>query len=357
MEDQKDQELQKLQLYEKQICAKAQEQTREIVSMLADLHEIYEAMYETAAQRDRKISQLEEENRHMQHLLEQKTKEADSYQKRASVYNKLELDTGRLASHILLYESRLEELNREKEQLAREKRDFETDRNQIRTKYNEAMQQLQDEKREKNDALQGRDQAITQQRQLKDDNCRLNELLTEKLEEIQTLTEKKCNLASNYKKLADEYTRMKDLFEKGVESEREKSEEVQEDLEWMRNYAIALDEKIMHYFDGTDEEALKSHFYNYLNNPAKWEEHRKRFPDFQGRKIACLPSGAAAGISQRQQQNGQCPCPPMQNGSRIKEPEDRIEKEKEEKEGREEKEEKEEKRVGEGNSTVQPDFD
>ena len=119
MEDQKDQELQKLQLYEKQICAKAQEQTREIVSMLADLHEIYEAMYETAAQRDRKISQLEEENRHMQHLLEQKTKEADSYQKRASVYNKLELDTGRLASHILLYESRLEELNREKEQLAR----------------------------------------------------------------------------------------------------------------------------------------------------------------------------------------------------------------------------------------------
>jgi len=350
MEDQKDQELQKLQLYEKQICAKAQEQTREIVSMLADLHEIYEAMYETVAQRDRKISQLEEENRYMQHLLEQKTKEADSYQKRASVYNKLELDTGRLASHILLYESHIEELNREKEQLAREKRAFETERNQIRTKCSEAMQQLQDEQREKNDALQGRDQAITQQRQLENDNYRLNEMLTEKSKKIQTLTEEKCNLASKYKKLADEYTRMKDLLEK--------AEEVKKDLKWMRNYAIALDEKVIHYFDKTDEEALKSHFYNYLNNPAKWEEHRKRFPDFQGRKIACLPSGAAAGISQRQQQNGQCPCPPMQSGSGIREPEDGIEKEKEEGEGREEKErEKEEKRVGEGNSTVQPDFD
>ncbi len=357
MEDQKDQEMQKLQLYEKQICAKAQEQMREIVSMLADLHEIYEAMYETAAQRDREISQLEEENRHMQQLLEQKTKQADSYQKRESVYNELELDTGRLASHILLYESRLEELNRGKEQLAREKRTFETERNQIRTKYSEAMQQLQDEKREKNNALQGRDQAVTKQRQLEDNNHRLNELLTEKSKEIQTLTEEKRNLALNYKKRTDEYTRVSNLFEKEIESEREKAGEVQKDLEWMRNYAIALDEKIMHYFDRTDEEALKSHFYNYLNNSEKWEEHRKFFPDFQGRNIDCLPSGAAAGISQRQ--NGQCPCPPMQSGNRIKEPEDGIEKEKgkgrEEKER--EKEEKKEKRVGEGNSTVPPDFD
>ena len=49
----------------------------------------------------------------------------------------------------------------------------------------------------------------------------------------------------------------------------------------------------------------------------------------------------------------------MQSGNRIKEPEDGIEKEKgkgrEEKER--EKEEKKEKRVGEGNSTVPPDFD
>ena len=57
-------------------------------------------------------------------------------------------------------------------------------------------------------------------------------------------------------------------------------DELEKDCEWYRNYAAATDQKIIELYDKRNKKPLQDHYDTYLNNPDKWAEIEKRFPEF-----------------------------------------------------------------------------
>lgn len=74
-------------------------------------------------------------------------------------------------------------------------------------------------------------------------------------------------------------------LENNYYQEREKCESMKKqltrDVEWYKNYAIAIDKKIIGYFKDKDKKPLKNHYDEWLNNGNKLSEIREHFSDFQ----------------------------------------------------------------------------
>lgn len=291
MADKNDSELNKLRLYEKQIFSKAQEQLQSEISglgkaalMINDLHEIYEEVSEAVAHKDREIERLAAECRQLQTQLAGKEAEAQRYRERDAYYSKLELNAAELVSLIVTYKGELQKLAEGQQKLKYKKELFEKEKASVIREKDEAVKRAEKEREEKEAANHARDQAVAENRQLEADKKKLNQLISDKAAEIRRVTAEKDQAVSKAAEekeqiktqALDEYQRLK----KASDAKTKEISDLLEELKWMRGYAYALDEKIRRYFGGGGKRDLESHYYDYLNNPAKWEEYKVHFPQF-----------------------------------------------------------------------------
>lgn len=164
-----------------------------------------------------------------------------------------------------------ETLARERERLTEEKRAFEDEKSQLIAEKNTAVNNAKKYKDERDSAIRSRDEAMAEARILKGEIADKERIIEAKEREI---IEKRKNEENVLISLEREIrTKVSILKEK---------EQISEEAEWLRGYAEALDKKIIRYFKDKEKKELKNHFKDYLDDPAKWEEHRKHFPEFEG---------------------------------------------------------------------------
>lgn len=220
---------------------------RTMWTMFRDLQEICETVFDALKETSFQLERQKDVNEDMNMKLAEQERLIQEYKKKAEVYEKLQLDGAKLAKLLVVNDQERDRLCKEREKLEKEKDAFEGERVQLITEKDEALKKAEAHKNEKKEAIQSRDDAI------KETNRRKEEI-TLKDKVIVRLTEEKTNKVRN----------------------------LNQELKWLRDYAEALDDKVIRYFKDDEKHDLKTHYEDYLNNPDKWEEHRKHFPEFDG---------------------------------------------------------------------------
>ncbi len=220
---------------------------RTMWTMFRDLQEICETVFDALKETSSQLERQKDVNEDMNRKLAEQERLIQEYKKKAEVYEKLQLDGAKLAKLLVVNDQERDRLCKEREKLEKEKDAFEGERVQLITEKDEALKKAEAHKNEKKEAIQSRDDAI------KETNRRKEEI-TLKDKVIVRLTEEKTNKVRN----------------------------LNQELKWLRDYAEALDDKVIRYFKDDEKHDLKTHYKDYLNNPDKWEEHRKHFPEFDG---------------------------------------------------------------------------
>ncbi len=220
---------------------------RTMWTMFRDLQEICETVFDALKETSSQLERQKDVNEDMNRKLAEQERLIQEYKKKAEVYEKLQLDGAKLAKLLVVNDQERDRLCKEREKLEKERDAFEGERVQLITEKDEALKKAEAHKNEKKEAIQSRDDAIKETNRLKEET-------TLKDKEIVQLTEEKKN----------------------------KVRSLNQELKWLKDYAEALDDKVIRYFKGDEKHDLKTHYKDYLNNPDKWEEHRKHFPEFDG---------------------------------------------------------------------------
>ena len=217
---------------------------RTMWTMFRDLQEICETVFDALKETSSQLERQKDVNEDMNRKLAEQERLIQEYK---NVDEKLQLDGAKLAKLLVVNDQERDRLCKEREKLEKERDAFEGERVQLITEKDEALKKAEAHKNEKKEAIQSRDDAIKETNRLKEET-------TLKDKEIVQLTEEKKN----------------------------KVRSLNQELKWLKDYAEALDDKVIRYFKGDEKHDLKTHYKDYLNNPDKWEEHRKHFPEFDG---------------------------------------------------------------------------
>ncbi len=279
----------KLRAFEKQISVKVEENinsavgiAQEILSMFHDLQEICETFYEVLEQREQELKSQQSINKSLEKKIEEQKIKIEKHESKADYYEKLELDSGKIVALLIANQQGKETLDRERERLVEERKDLEGERIRLVLEKDNAVNRANKYKVERDTAIHSRDEAIAEAQRLKEviavkekEIEAKEQEIAEKEEEIKDKEkEKKANEEQVLKSLREEIQKRMSIIEE--------NRRVSEELEWMKGYAEALDGKIIQYFRDDKKKELKNHFSDYLNNPGKWAEHRKHFPEFEG---------------------------------------------------------------------------
>ncbi len=281
-------ELERLLGLEKQIYLEAEQKMedasagiRTMWTMFRDLQEICRAVFDVLKETSSQLEKQKDVNEDMSRKLAEQERVIQDYKKRAAVYEEMELNGLKLAKLLDTNGRERDRLCEERENLEAERDAFERERDQLISEKKEALEKAETHKKEKEEAIRSRDEAIAESNKLKEGikekDLELGEKedeITSKDKEIQSYEEELDNCKKTIVQLTDEKT--------------DKVLSLNKELNWLKGYAEALDDKVIRYFRDKDKDDLKSHYKDYLNNPDKWDEHREHFPEFAG------PPGASS---------------------------------------------------------------
>lgn len=300
-------ELERLLGIEKQIYLEAEQKMegasagiRTMWTMFRDLQEICETVFDVVRQVSSELERQKSINEDMSRKLEKQENMIQEYKRRAAVYEELELDAAKLAQLLHANGRERDSLCQEKKNLKAERDAFEGERDQLICEKKEALEKAETYKKEKDGAIQSRDNAIAERKELQKEIEKKDQELEGKENEI-TLKDK--DIRSYKEELAD----CRNEIVRLTEEKKDKVRSLNEELKWLRGYAEALDDKVIRYFRDEKKHDLKTHYKDYLNNPDKWEEHRKHFPEFDGtekkKEINPIEDEIAEEIWDRQEEN------------------------------------------------------
>lgn len=211
------------------------------ISMLGDLQEMCSVLFETISEQKNVIDSLSKDNKQLLLEVDEKNNTIKQMEKKVSEVEKLSLNSVKVAAILTDVQVKEQELREETEALEREKTRFEEEKGNLMEQLHLTERLSEERRKERDEACRDRDEAISNRNEI----------------------ERK---VSEYKQELD--------------NSIEKIEELDELKNWYMGYSISLDKKVIDKYTRSSN-LLDDHYYNYLINPEKTEEHRKHFPQYE----------------------------------------------------------------------------
>jgi chromosome segregation ATPase len=265
----------KLGDYGRHICTEAKKGISEgvsqitgIVTMIEDLNKIVDEMNAVNREQQHIIEDLNRDILSLKSELKEKEKYIEKFRIKEAEYSGMEMDSVRLASLLTTIREQEKALEEEQEKFKDKEEAFELDKKTIISEKNDAVLKMKRARQERDDAEKSRDSAVSEKN------------------EMQARMEVRDDIIRN--------------------SEKE-NQKIRGSLKWYIEYAVALDQKIIDYFEGRSA-LLEEHYYRYLNDEGKIEEIRLHFPDFKKEKsrVSEIPydeAGTAVEIKKKDRDN------------------------------------------------------
>ena len=230
------------------------------VSMLSDMQRIMDELTNIIAEQQKTIVDLNEQLEKNTTLLSDRENEIARLRTKEEEYSKVEIDAMQIAATLKNVTEKNELLNDERIQLQSDKDKFEVEKEKIIRERDTALGKFEKANRDRDDAINSRDKAIKEK----------NDFLSH------------CN---EYKAIIDDLKKKISEYDERCTIYENSNNESKELVEWYKKYAIALDQKIIDFYEKRDVDSLPNHFYHYLNDDRKIEEIREHFPEFKKEKL------------------------------------------------------------------------
>lgn len=211
------------------------------ISMLGDLQEMCSVLFETISEQKNVIDSLSKDNKQLLLEIDERNNTIKQMEKKVSEVEKLSLNSVKVAAILSDVQVKEQELREGTEALEREKTRFEEEKGNLLEQLHLKERLSEERRKERDKACRDRDEAISNRNEI----------------------ERK---VSEYKQELD--------------NSIEKIEELDELKNWYMRYSISLDKKVIDKYTRSSN-LLDDHYYNYLINPEKTEEHRKHFPQYE----------------------------------------------------------------------------
>ncbi len=205
----------------------------EAMAMIADLQSINDTLVLELAEAEKDNQSQAKDLDILKQKIESRKEFVECAEKKERQYSSMDLSVTEIAAL-------LASLKEKERKLEKEKESFELEKDSIISAKLEAEEKAKRYLKDKNDAINSRDTAITERD----------------------------------KAISD----LKIIKEAKKKAEKE-SIEARDDMKWYKNYASAIDRKIVAFFRNNNED-LDRHYYTFLNNPDKLDEIRIHFPDY-----------------------------------------------------------------------------
>ena len=233
----------------------------EAMAMLTDLQNINEVLVTSLSEAEQENQSLAKDIIVLKSEIESMKETVKNAEEKEKKFTDMDLSMEKVSALLASLEEREKKKSIAENELVQDRENFEQEKLSIISARLEAEEKADRYLQDKNDAISSRDVAIV-------DRDKAFEI-RKKAEEEKLKAEKE--LAELREELA-EYSNTSTRDEK-------KLKETIELMEWYRNYAIAVDHKIIDFFRNKNEE-LYGHYHTFLNNPEKLEEIHIHFPDY-----------------------------------------------------------------------------
>lgn len=231
------------------------------IAMITDLQSINEALSLALVGANNDKERKEQEISELKETIESMKMRINQAEIKERKYEELDISMEKVTTLLITLDEKEKELTVLTEKLNKERVEFEEEREIITSAKAEAEEKTKINIKKKNEAIKSRDEAIAER--------------DKAIKDKKDAEDKNRELSKLVDKLKDEKGRSNDKIEQ-LESDLEES---YNSTEWYRDYAIALDKKIVDYYRYKIGD-LESHYYSYLNNPEKLDEIHEHFPDY-----------------------------------------------------------------------------
>lgn len=261
-------EIRKLTEYRCQINNKVVESIQESVTrlneamaMIADLQNINEAFGAALAEADQENKSQTKDIDILKQKIESMKEAVRLTEEKEKQYAKMDLSMAKVSALLASLEEREKKLSIEEDELVRDRQSFEAEKSSVVSARREAEEKAERHLKDKNEAIRSRDAAIAEREKA--------------LEEKKKAEEQKAEAEKGVAELREE---LAEYSNASAQNEKTLNKTI-ELMEWYRNYAIAVDCKIIDWFRHKNRD-LEGHYRTFLNNPDKLEEIHTHFPDF-----------------------------------------------------------------------------
>lgn len=268
-------EIKKLTEYRRQINSNIVESMKESVTklneamaMVADLQSINEVLVTALAEADQENKSQAKDIINFRQKIDSMNKVVVHAEEKEKQYAEMDLSMAKVSALLACLEDREKRLSVAEKELALDRQAFDKEKNSIISAKSEADEKARKYLTERNDAIKSRDAAVADCDKAVEDKKKTEEERN-KAEEEKIKAEKE--LAELREELAE--------YSNASVQDEERLNDTIKSLEWYRNYAIAVDRKIIDYFRNKNDD-LDGHYYTFLNNPDKLEEIHAHFPDY-----------------------------------------------------------------------------
>lgn len=273
-----------------------------------DFYDIYTILFSEIKEQEINIESMTKEVTDLRNAIKEKDKYISSFETRDKVYQNFEIEAVKVAKLLEQYQDKYLELEEREETFEKEKQKINNEKEDLQKEVEEQKIKVNNLNQQYSDARKSIDVAMGEKRSLEEEIKNLNNILGNKEKDIENknqeiktcknqLEEKKREIEDLKNQQEDKINKIKgdennkinelqgqiqqveQKEEKEIEKLKEQIKEKEKKIEWYKNYAIGVDEKIIHYFEGQKGD-LESH-NKYLNDPSQWENHREHFPDFK----------------------------------------------------------------------------
>ena len=286
--------------YEDQIYAQLNDNITAYVKKFADVQNMVSDLKAIAEEKNRYVASLENENKEYLTKIEYLDSEAENNKKKLAEYEKEKAFFDDLKADSLNLAALIREENSKIEELAEKKQEYEEAKNEIVT-LNQRLKSDLDKKTDEYIKLdqkynsqvaeyRNKEQEIDKKNieiiSINKEKKGLKDNIAELQEKIQKLENEKNKLIENnndLKKQNDELSKKlseasdNNEFTEQMKQQIEEQKSLEKDIEWLKGYAKATDEKVKKYFQG-DKRDLDAHNHYLLWEP-KDDKYNKFFPE------------------------------------------------------------------------------
>lgn len=259
-------ELEELQAYRRKIWEDADSNLQDGISrmhdtaaLLRDLQELGDVLSETVRQQQEQLDDISGRNRELEDALRRQEEKGRRLQAQNEQFAALGLEAAQVSALTISLNERMRHLESEKAELEKVREEFAKQKAELKRRTREAEEHAERLKGERDQAIVVRDEAVAERNETFKKMRETEDSLADKSGEIELLKKK---------------------YIRDLENVRDQVRELEEQRIWYKEYAAALDRKVIGRYEEKSHE-LDSHYKDYLNNPDKWSEHREHFPEFQ----------------------------------------------------------------------------
>ena len=228
----------------------------EAMAMIADIQNINEVLATALAEADQENQSQAKDIDILKQKIKSMKEAVMHVDEKEKQYAEMDLSMAKISALLAGLEEREKKLSVEENRLVQDRQSFEEEKDSIISARLEAEEKANRHLKNRNEAIKLRDIAIAERDKALEDK-------------------RKAEAEKDLEELREELAE----YSNASTQDEEKISKTIELMEWYRNYAIAVDRKIIDFFRNKNED-LDGHYYTFLNNPDKLEEIHIHFPDY-----------------------------------------------------------------------------